>query len=125
MRATRRSSWCTSGFQTSDPYPNTQTSAPGSCSARMPRSEVSWSASDSTGTPGCALRNASRRTSFSRSARVSGMLGGFGGGQRGAECGEQLRLLLLRRVEVAALDVAEAADVIGDARDLHGECEGA
>src|SRR5882672_405489 len=119
MRATRRSSWCTSGFQTSDPYPNTQTSALGSCSARMPRSEASWSASDSTGNPGWVLRKVSRSRSFSRSDRVSGMLGGFGRGQRGAERGEQLGLLFLRPVQVAALDVAEAADVVWDGRDLH------
>src|SRR5215468_4373239 len=49
------------------------------------------------------------------------MLGGFRRGQRGAERAEQLGLLLLRLLEVAALDVAEAADALRNGRDLHGE----
>jgi len=40
---------------------------------------------------------------------------------RRAECGEQRGFLLLRLVQMAPLDVPEAADVLGYARDLHGE----
>src|SRR5690349_6452785 len=96
-------------------------SVPGSCRRSTACREAAWSASDSTGTPGWVLRNASRRRSFSRSARVSDMLGGFRRGPRGAVRREQLGLLFLRLVQVAALDVPEAANAIGNGRNLHRE----
>src|SRR6266513_3524129 len=96
-------------------------SAPGSCRPRTSRSEASCSASESTRTSGLNLRNVARNRSFSRSVRVRAMLRGSHRGPRRAECGEQSGFLLLRLVQMAPLDVAEAADVLGYARDLHRE----
>src|SRR2546427_1221673 len=96
-------------------------SAPGSCRSRISRSEASCSASESTRTSGLILRNVARSRSFSRSARVRDMLRGSRRGAQRAECGEQSGFLLLRLVQMAALDVAEAADVLRHARDLRRE----
>src|SRR6266700_4393916 len=96
-------------------------SAPGSCRSRISRSEASCSASVSTRTSGLTLRNVARSRSFSRSARVRNMLRGPRRGARRPERGEQPGFLLLRLLQMAALDVAEAADALGHARDLHRE----
>src|SRR6266566_1988122 len=96
-------------------------SAPRSCRSRISRSEASCSASESTCTSGLNLRNVARSRSFSRSVRVSAMLRGSRRGARRAERGEQPGFLLLRLVQMATLDMTEAADVFGYARDLHGE----
>src|SRR5256885_9109413 len=94
---------------------------PGSCLSRTSRREASCSASESTRTSGLNLRNVARSRSFSRSARVSATLRGSRRRAGRAECGEQSGFLLLRLVQMASLDVAEAADVLGYARDLRGE----
>src|SRR5207244_13095938 len=91
------------------------------CRSRISRSEASCSASLSTRTSGLTLRNVARSRSFSRSARVRDMLRGPRRGARRPERGEQPGFLLLRLVQMAALDVAEAADVLGHARDLRRE----
>src|SRR2546423_9961089 len=96
-------------------------SVPGSCPSRTSRREASCSASESTRTSGLNLRNVARSRSFSRSARVRATLRGSRRRARGAECREQRGLLLHGLLQMAPLDVAVAADVLGHARDLRGE----
>src|SRR2546423_13708295 len=96
-------------------------SVPGSCPSRTSRREASCSASESTRTSGLNLRNVARSRSFSRSARVRATLRGSRRRARRAECGEQHGFLLLRLVQMAPLDVAEAADGLGYARGFHRE----
>src|SRR6266853_3420444 len=92
-----------------------------SCLSRTSRREASCSSSESTRTSGLNLRNVARSRSFSRSVRVRATLRGSRRRARRAECGEQRGFLPLRLAQMAPLDVAEAADVFGYARDFHGE----